>query len=197
MFLFYLKHTKQYILHTGDFRASEKVVMNPFLSNIKISVLYLDTTYCDSYYKFESQDKIIALGVQTVKAELKKYPKSIVVCGSYTIGKERVFVEIAKEIKSKIFVKRDKKRIIECLDDEFLSAQATLDPNETNLHVLPMGQMNLKDLACYLAGFPNYNRIIGIKPTGWTHTSDSGLTVDSKKDNTIIYGTFELLGNWK
>jgi DNA cross-link repair 1A protein len=188
MFLFYITATKQYILHTGDFRAAECVIFNPMLSNIKLDMLYLDTTYCDAYYKFERQEKIISLGVSTIVSELKKYPQSLIVCGSYTIGKERIFVSIAQSINSKICVKREKKRILDCINDVEISKRLTLDPKETNLHVLPMGSLNMKDLVAYLDEFPQYNRIIGIKPTGWTHNSDSGLSVESKRENAIIYG---------
>lgn len=188
MFLFYFKDTKRYILHTGDFRASQTVINDKMLQNISIDTLYLDTTYCDSYYKFECQENIIALGVKTVCDELLKYPNSLIICGSYTIGKERIFISIANKINAKICVKKDKKSILDCLEDSELSSKLTLNPNETNLHVLPMRYLNMKDLIEYLATFPSYKRIIAIKPTGWTHNSDSGLNVESKKPNAIIYG---------
>ena len=47
----------------------------------------------------------------------------------------------------------------------------------------------MNDLTEYLGKFPAYKRIIAIKPTGWTHNSDSSLNVDSKKPNAILYGT--------
>jgi DNA cross-link repair 1A protein len=188
MFLFYFTDTKRYILHTGDFRAGASVIENPLLQNINIDIVYLDTTYLDSYYKFESQEIVIQLGVKTIKEELKKYPNSLIICGSYTIGKERVYTSLADEIGCKIYVKREKKKILDCLDDEKLKSKLTLDPNETNLHVLPMNILNMNDLTEYLAKFPVYKRVIAIKPTGWTHNSDSSLNVDSKKTNAIIYG---------
>ena len=188
MFLFYFKNTKQYILHTGDFRAATSVIENPMLQCINIDVVYLDTTYLDSYYKFEPQDVVIAVGVKTIKDELKKYPNSLIICGSYTIGKEKVFTSIADEIGVKIYVKSEKKKILDCLNDEKLKLKLTLDPKETCLHVLPMNILNLNDLTEYLAKFPTYKRVIGIKPTGWTHNSDASLNVEAKKHNAIIYG---------
>jgi DNA cross-link repair 1A protein len=59
-------------------------------------------------------------------------------------------------------VKRDKKKIIECLNDNRLKNLITLNPKETNLHVLPMGNVNIKDLIGYLANFSEYDRIIGV-----------------------------------
>ena len=48
--------------------------------------------YCDSYYKFLPQSKVISLGVDLVLSELKKQPKALIVCGSYTIGRYYYFV---------------------------------------------------------------------------------------------------------
>lgn len=188
MFLFYFTDTRQYILHTGDFRAGTSVIEDPMLQNINIDTVYLDTTYLDSYYKFESQEIVINLGVKTIQEELKKYPDSLIICGSYTIGKERVFTSIADQIGSKIYVKREKKKILDCLMDSKLKSKLTLNPNETNLHVLPMNILAINDLIEYLANFPVYKRVIAIKPTGWTHNSDSSLNVICKRPNAIIYG---------
>jgi DNA cross-link repair 1A protein len=188
MFLFYLRDTKKFILHTGDCRADDSVIENPIFKGIQIDTIYLDTTYCDSYYKFPPQKEIVRMGVELVKSELKKYPKSLIVCGSYTIGKERIFASIASELNAKICVSRDKKNIIDCLEDKQLASAVTLNPNETNLHVVQMGQLNMKDLKEYLTKFPHFERVIAIKPTGWTHNSDSGISVDSKTHNMILYG---------
>jgi DNA cross-link repair 1A protein len=67
-----------------------------------------------------------------------------VVCGCYTIGKERIFIAIAELLDIKICVTREKMKIIECLDNEKLIKRVTLDPKETFLHVLPIGQLNIK-----------------------------------------------------
>ena len=55
---------------------------------------YPETRYCDSFYKFLPQSRIVSLGVELVMNELEKQPKALIVCGSYTIGKERVFLGI-------------------------------------------------------------------------------------------------------
>ena len=44
MFLFRLNKLKKYILHTGDFRASDELITDNLLKNIKIDIVYLDTT---------------------------------------------------------------------------------------------------------------------------------------------------------
>jgi len=56
--------------------------LHPFVIE-KVSIFL---SYCDSFYKFLPQTKVISLGVDLVLSELKKEPKALIVCGSYTIG---------------------------------------------------------------------------------------------------------------
>lgn len=76
--------------------------------------------------------------------ELLVRPKTLVVCGSYLIGKERIFIAIAEKLQVKIYVTRDKFNTMNCFDDSKLSKMLTLDPKQTNLHVLSMCHLNIK-----------------------------------------------------
>lgn len=51
---------------------------------------------------------------------------------------------IAEALGKKICVSREKFNTLKCLDDPKLTKMLTLDPAETNIHVLPMGQFNYK-----------------------------------------------------
>lgn len=190
MFLFKLNKLKKYILHTGDFRASEELVENAVFKKIAIDVIYLDTTYLDSYYTFLPQSKIVALGAKVAKNELRAKPNTLIICGTYTIGKERVFIAIAEALDLKVYVSRDKKNIIDCLEDEKLSNMITKDPSETNLHVVQMGKLNINDLKEYAAIHKEYDNVVAFKPSGWTHNSstENGLSIEKKSKNIIIYG---------
>ena len=47
--------------------------------------------YCDPSYSFPSQQDVINFAVRTSLEYLQVYPAALVVVGSYTIGKERLF----------------------------------------------------------------------------------------------------------
>jgi len=98
MFLFRLP-SGQTILHTGDFRADKSMQLDKFLSLRPIDHLYLDTTYCNEYYKLPAQSEVIDYVRRLVRQHADKYPKLLVVVGTYTVGKEKVFITAANELK--------------------------------------------------------------------------------------------------
>ncbi|WAR22629.1 DCR1A-like protein, partial [Mya arenaria] len=71
LILFKLKERKVY-LHTGDFRACREMESYPELQNLR--------------------NDVIQFTVKLAREVVHQNPKTLVVCGSYTIGKERIFV---------------------------------------------------------------------------------------------------------
>ncbi|OAQ30266.1 DRMBL-domain-containing protein [Linnemannia elongata AG-77] len=62
LFVFDLHNPKRRYLHTGDFRASPDMIIDPILrqpQNVPIDILYLDTTYSNPRYTFPPQDVVI------------------------------------------------------------------------------------------------------------------------------------------
>ena len=51
---------------------------------------------------------------------------------------------IAEALNCKISVVRDKKSVLDCLDDPELSSRVSLRWQDSGLHVLPMGKLNYK-----------------------------------------------------
>ncbi|KAJ3269956.1 hypothetical protein HK104_005005, partial [Borealophlyctis nickersoniae] len=67
--------------------------------------------------------------------------RTLVVVGTYTIGKEKIFVGVAKAIGSKVYADARKRRVLACLEDPELDALLTSNPAEADVHVVPMGHL--------------------------------------------------------
>nr|XP_054766324.1 DNA cross-link repair 1A protein-like [Lytechinus pictus] len=191
MFLFRLKSGAVY-LHTGDFRADPMMEQYPELSCYHVNQLYLDTTYCDPQYKFPSQKEVIEFAVKMAVQAVRWNKKTLIVCGTYTIGKEKVFKAIAKALKCKVFVESKKYKVLECLEDNDLMSLLTRDIQSSRLHVIAMNMFNHQKLKQYLSQHqPRYDNILAFKPTGWTHSNKIESPSDikpSKSGASTIYG---------
>jgi hypothetical protein len=79
----------------------------------RLESLYLDTTYCNPQYTFPSQQQAIdataqAIAVHTSADRSKSNSSILVLFGAYSLGKERLYMEVAKRLGKKVYV--DKKR---------------------------------------------------------------------------------------
>ncbi|RUS71833.1 hypothetical protein EGW08_020396, partial [Elysia chlorotica] len=189
--LFELKDGRK-ILHTGDFRANREMETYSALQGIKISELYLDTTYCNPSYAFPDQTEVVHFVVDLVLKYVSDHPSTLIICGAYTIGKERIFQAIAKALDSKICVLNDKKKVLDCLEDPDLKSRVTLDWSAGRVHVLPMGKLNQQNLKEHHTRHQRYENILAFQPTGWTHsdkqTSLNQLKPKWSRDGITLYG---------
>jgi DNA cross-link repair 1A protein len=104
---------------------------------------------------------------------------------------------LAKELNIKVMVTKEKKKILDCIEDELMNSILVVDPLETFLHVLPMSNLNTTDLTSYLSKYKTkYDNLIAIKPTGWTHQRNNtintnpneGIKIVEETKNIKIYG---------
>uniref|UniRef100_A0A6J0SGX8 DNA cross-link repair 1A protein isoform X1 n=2 Tax=Pogona vitticeps TaxID=103695 RepID=A0A6J0SGX8_9SAUR len=159
------------ILHTGDFRADPSMERYTFLTDQKVHSLYLDTTYCNPEYTFPSQQEVIQFAVNTAFETVTLNPRTLVVCGTYSVGKEKVFLAIADVLGSKVSMSKEKYKTLQCLESAAINSLITLDWNNTLLHLLPMMQINFRNLQSHLNKFgERFDQILAFKPTGWTYS---------------------------
>ncbi|TKY74835.1 DNA cross-link repair protein SNM1 [Spatholobus suberectus] len=158
------------VLHTGDFRFTEEMTINPLLQMCPINTLILDTTYCNPQYDFPKQEAVIQFVIDAIQAEAFN-PKTLFLIGSYTIGKERLFLEVARSLHKKVHVTAAKLRLLKCL--EFKEEDIrwfTSNEHESNIHVAPMWTLaSFKRLKHISSQYKDrYNLIVAFSPTGWT-----------------------------
>ncbi|KAM4636887.1 DNA cross-link repair 1A protein [Discoglossus pictus] len=180
------------VLHTGDFRADPSMEDYPALIGQTIHSLYLDTTYCSPEYTFPPQQEAIQFAVNTAFEMVTLYPRTLVVCGTYSVGKERVFLAIADILGCKVSMSQDKYKTMQCLESEEVRSVVTTDFHSTALHVLPMMQVNFKGLYNHLNKFSGkYDRVLAFKPTGWTYSEGCNSVADIKPEirgKVTLYG---------
>ncbi|XP_076855409.1 DNA cross-link repair 1A protein [Brachyhypopomus gauderio] len=190
MFLFRLPDG-QTVLHTGDFRADPSMERYPELQGFRVQTLYLDTTYCSPEYAFPTQQEVITFAANTAFEMVTLNPRTLVVCGTYSVGKEKVFLAISQVLGSKVYVSRDRHATMCCLESEQISQCVTTNQNAARVHVLPMMQINFKNLKAHLNKFSGtYDQLVAFKPTGWTFSQSVGVEniQPQVKDNISIYG---------
>ncbi|XP_054437525.1 DNA cross-link repair 1A protein [Pteronotus mesoamericanus] len=190
MILFYLPNGNV-ILHTGDFRA-HPTMERSLLAGQKVHTLYLDTTYCSPEYCFPSQQEVIQFAISTAFEAVTLNPRTLVVCGTYSIGKEKVFLAIAEVLGSKVGMSREKYKTLQCLNIPEINSFITTDMGSSLVHLLPMMQINFKGLYSHLKRYDGrYNQILAFRPTGWTHSNKLTSIADvvpQTKGNISIYG---------
>lgn len=182
----------------------------------KIDVCYLDTTYLTPRYSFPSQNDVVQACVDlcvglneddqapwerdgmmnkflsTVtgagnQAE-QRHGRLLVVIGTYSIGKERICLAIARALGCKIYATAAKKRVCDCLEDPELSSLLTGDPLEAQIHMQTMFEIRTETLADYLDTMkPRFSRVVGFRPTGWTYRPPAGRVADNPNMSTVLY----------
>uniref|UniRef100_A0ACD5UAZ5 Uncharacterized protein n=2 Tax=Avena sativa TaxID=4498 RepID=A0ACD5UAZ5_AVESA len=188
---FRLSDGKTY-LHTGDFRASKSMHLHPLLQSGRINLLYLDTTYCNPKYKFPPQEDVINFVVRTAQRYLKKQPKTLIVVGAYSIGKENVYLAISQALEVPIYTDASRRRILHSFGWPDLSKRIS-SCNQSSLHVLPLALVQHEKLKNYLETLnQRFLAVLAFRPTGWTFSETAGKELDlikpSSRGRVTIYG---------
>lgn len=142
-----------------------------------------DESLQSEWFGLQKQSRI----TDFLKLNVKKKKKLLILVGTYLIGKERLAISILKKLdECPIFVLNIKSRdnqyeVIRSIKDEYLEEHVTTsDLGDDNchfvIHLVPMAIVyTLDELTNYFYHnkyFDHFERCIGIRPTGWTHTME-------------------------
>jgi DNA cross-link repair 1A protein len=133
------------------------------------------TATVSSFFPKESSDAATtAIKSEDSNAEAKSDPKNrlLVICGTYSIGKERICKAIAQALNTKIFASASKIKICSQLGDPELAALMTSNPYEAQVHMQMLMEIRAETLQDYLDSYkPHFTRIVGFRPSGWNFRS--------------------------
>lgn len=123
----------------------------------------------------------------------KERGRLLVIVGTYSIGKERICMGIARALDSKIYAPPGKLRICAALEDPELNARLTSNPREAQVHMTPLFEIRAETLDDYLKDyFPHFTRAVGFRPSGWNYRPPNSRFVESPSVQTVLYSD-----NWK
>lgn len=169
------------ILHVGDFRWNRAQHLSPLhnlLQGRRLERIFLDTTYCVPKHTLPSQQAAITATVQyalaLVQEAKKRKQRLLLLFGAYTIGKERIYLAVAKALGMKVYVDSRRFRILSALEwPQEQRAMLTKNSEETILWVVPLGHISMKKLPSYTSleigrVKRTFDRVVGFRPTGWS-----------------------------
>lgn len=174
IFLFQFKDGRQ-VLHTGDFRANDEMVDTLRTFNCDMDILYLDTTYLHTKRSFPSQKDSIEFLITHVKKYLYDNigEKFLILCGSYLVGKEKIWKALAVEFNFKVYLEKERRKAFESIcsaSQDYLHDINLLvdDPSSAEIHVVNMLRLTYTNLKDFLReNVDNYSTILGVVPSGW------------------------------
>lgn len=134
---------------------------------------------------------MIEFAIGKCREAIHRFPGTVIVSGTYKVGKERLYLALAEALGSRICVSKDKEDILKCLQWPALESLLTTSPLVASVHVLPMMKLNMKvhshtkchctcsqcihlfqELSSYLSSLqPVFSHLLAFKPTGWTHST--------------------------
>lgn len=167
--LFLFQSPKLCALHCGDFRWNKQLMLkSPKLASLKprdLSHLYLDTTFNDAKFDFPLQEEVVEKGVGLALEFLARSKTTVVFFGSYSIGKERLFLAVAKAANEKIFASEEKQKLLRaagCDMSWFVSEE-----EKARLRVVSMGKCGFQALCNFSQENPHHDWVVGFSPSGW------------------------------
>lgn len=141
--------------------------------------------------KFLEQGESSAVKEEATDASERR-PKArgrlLVVIGTYSIGKERICLGIAKALDSKIYAPPSKMRICACLEDEELNRRLTKNPLEAQVHMQTLMEIRAETLHDYMMTYKgHFARVVGFRPTGWSYRPPTSRVTENPAVNAVLH----------
>lgn len=202
MFLFRVWKTGRFVLHCGDCRFDRSIFeKHAKLAEVvrakQLDYLYLDTTYCNPRYVFPPQPTVLSQVVSAARQEDSRTRKRcLFFFGTYSIGKEKVFLAVAEALNLKIYAGKRKRALLEqCGFGRRLTDRFVDSPGQARVHITGMGALSADGLREYASRNGLNNSFIGrglavvFKPTGWTFRGDptKPSRVNRGADQAMVY----------
>jgi DNA cross-link repair 1A protein len=112
----------------------------------------------------------------------------LVVIGTYSIGKERICLGIARALQSKIYAPPSKMRICKALEDPELDALLTKNPLEAQVHMQTLMEIRAETLHDYLVTYKgHFARVVGFRPTGWSYRPPTSRFTENPAVPTVLH----------
>jgi len=182
------------MLHTGDFRACPEMESYSILWNATIDRVYLDTTYCKPEYDLPSQGDVIARTVELVAEFVTRWPDTAVLVGAYSVGKERIFKALAKELDARLWTTSARSEVWKCLRDPGLLERKVDNREEARVQVVDNKMISWGGLARESGKVGElFRHVLGVKPTGWTHGKGQAKETSLARLRIVTKGQISLL----
>ncbi|KAK3938045.1 hypothetical protein QBC46DRAFT_293045 [Diplogelasinospora grovesii] len=155
------------------------------------SVSKFFTTPNKTPHSIEEVEVVEGNAFTALNGKSPKKNRLLVVCGTYSIGKERICKAIALALNTKIFASPAKIRICNQLGDAELSGLLTSDPREAQVHMQMLMEIRAETLAEYLEGYRgHFSKVVGFRPSGWNYRPTASKTSAGKGDTpgTVVAG---------
>ncbi|XP_028590367.2 5' exonuclease Apollo [Podarcis muralis] len=151
------------ILYTGDFRYTPSLQQEPALKNSKlISSLYLDNTNCHPDIVIPSRQK----ATEQIKEVIRAHPHHQVKIGTYSLGKESLLVELAKEFGTWIVVSPQKLELMKLLEMEDVF---TSEEGMGRIHAVDFSEIRQANMNCWNQSHPTIAVLPTSRPLKFQH----------------------------
>ena len=98
-------------------------------------------------YDLPSQGDVIARTVELVAEFVTRRPDTAVLVGAYTVGKERIFKALAKELDARLWTSSARSEVWRCLRDPGLLERKVEERGEARVQVVDNKMINWGGLA--------------------------------------------------